>query len=1396
MIEQTGSDQTSLFESGNVINRDVIFDPKDWEKGLQPAGNPDRFGGRWRLIQAGLFNVWRFGELPLEAPSGRLLLRGANGTGKTTALEALWPYLMDLERRRLGAGSARSTTLASLMREGTETKQRVGYVWLTLAAPDGHSAFEAGAVLSYGVRLTFSQSASEPTKPTPFYVPAKPLHDFLLHTPTRETLTPRQFVELIESHGGQVFENEEAYRGHMAAHLWRTGGNQLAELAARIRQVRNPNLLSDLSPKTAADALRESLPVVDEGVVAATADALGASETTRQAFERDRRAAEQLDRFAEVWAGHVRSILGQVAEAAQEMVGHLRQTVAEEADAEAAYNVALIDQQEALELLGETDKGLLAAAARLSALTNSEEYRNNKGALTELRQASYFADKRLTQAAEVIQSSATSVVQLGQDLLRHSDDLQEDLGDELQEVERVLASPVFPVQPLSLLSTPRSPVRVDGVTYDIGPELRVEAEPAALTQAAEALLRAADDHQKRAEKAGLLITAHVEVARKEQVSETARKGAEGAARQLDNAIAGRDAAQERAQREADQLRSALARFAEQNPEIAAAEGSAETIGIEELGELAEQEPGHLLETAQQWQGWVQRRGNEQAAAADQQASDAQDRSAEIMAESQQLLDEALRLESGKLLPLPRPDWAGTVDDEIAFGSSLEWHGDASADERARVELALAASGALAAALDDDGAVAGVWRIQAGEAPIPELALTSMVMVDHDHPQAIQAQMVLERIELVNTVRGTEAGRGGRLSIGRDGSFRSGLLYGEPARTQEDIPVASHIGARSRIEAARRQADELRRQSAELNRQKAELDASGVEWRRRARALRSAVQQYPALNGLNRAETARSLAAEFMLGVRSLADEADKSAREAESTAAAARNNWRRQALDLGLSPDLAQLQQERESDEHGAKVLRRTAHRLMRRFSHQLQRLMDSANHLTTAEVAFAEALRVQTQALDHAFTAHEKLRAAEDTLGIAVREIDAKVSEENTRQETLKRLHIDQVKRKSAADTAVGTTGATLATARTVLAAARPAAKQAEARVRSLVGQRGVAETLWPGVGTPDSELLAETVILSIGEAPKASRKLLLDTYEQVKAELAGIWTLDRDEEFDGLETYVVISGDSVYSPIGAAAAARATARRAEEALALAEQSALEEFVIGRLPAAIGETWTRLNDWRDEVNRKMRSASASSGVGVQMRMQVAASLGPDERVVYELACKKSAAARTQQENTSLKDALRRLIDDADQGALRDRVAAAVDVRQWVDLNYVITRPGTDKSAVWTSRTGLSGGERRLVVLAPMLASIAAHYDRLGPDVPRLAALDEVPAEVDEQGREGLARYIAELDLDLICTSYLWDGAPGAWDGLDAWDLESTGDQVFGFPMHLRGHRSIPGDEW
>src|SRR5262249_21381277 len=150
--------------------------------GYPPGGPVTRFHRRWRLVGAGLSNVWRFGDLDLPANSGRLLLRGPNGTGKTTALEALWPFLLDLDATRLAAGKARPTSLPSLMREGASGKRRYGYAWMTLADP-------ADALHSFGVRLQYTDGGSPPVRVVPFTIPGRPLYDMPLYLAGKATLT-------------------------------------------------------------------------------------------------------------------------------------------------------------------------------------------------------------------------------------------------------------------------------------------------------------------------------------------------------------------------------------------------------------------------------------------------------------------------------------------------------------------------------------------------------------------------------------------------------------------------------------------------------------------------------------------------------------------------------------------------------------------------------------------------------------------------------------------------------------------------------------------------------------------------------------------------------------------------------------------------------------------------------------------------------------------------------------------------------------------------------------------------------------------------------------------------------------------------------------------------------
>lgn len=58
---------------------------------------------RFRLVRAGILNLYEYGDQVFELAGGRLLLRGHNTSGKTKALELLLPFALDgdISPRRL-----------------------------------------------------------------------------------------------------------------------------------------------------------------------------------------------------------------------------------------------------------------------------------------------------------------------------------------------------------------------------------------------------------------------------------------------------------------------------------------------------------------------------------------------------------------------------------------------------------------------------------------------------------------------------------------------------------------------------------------------------------------------------------------------------------------------------------------------------------------------------------------------------------------------------------------------------------------------------------------------------------------------------------------------------------------------------------------------------------------------------------------------------------------------------------------------------------------------------------------------------------------------------------------------------------------------------------------------
>ena len=107
----------------------TVFEMSIMTAGQNPS-SVDSAHGRWRLHRAGIVNVYQYEDEVLHFGGGRLLLRGVNGSGKSTAMNMLLPFLLTTRRARIDAAGEQRGILKSWMLNGRDDAQPVGYLWI------------------------------------------------------------------------------------------------------------------------------------------------------------------------------------------------------------------------------------------------------------------------------------------------------------------------------------------------------------------------------------------------------------------------------------------------------------------------------------------------------------------------------------------------------------------------------------------------------------------------------------------------------------------------------------------------------------------------------------------------------------------------------------------------------------------------------------------------------------------------------------------------------------------------------------------------------------------------------------------------------------------------------------------------------------------------------------------------------------------------------------------------------------------------------------------------------------------------------------------------------------------------------------------------------------------
>lgn len=1301
---------------------------------------------RWRPGRAGILNVYQYEDETLHFADGRLLLRGVNGSGKSTAMNMLLPFLLEADTRRIDAAGEQTGVLTSWMLADNEETQRTGYLWLEFQRPDGEvPGGVAFRTVGCGIRANRSTSR---TTPWWFSTPLRPRIDFAL-TAHKVPLA----VDALRAELGTeaVFTSVSEYRAEVARRLF--GGADPAGYLRLLHQVRNPRV-GDRIDADLPRRLQEALPPVAEDAVADAAQPLEDLEEHRRnvvALESTDRA---LGTVLDTYRNYARRVLRAAADQTAESVttarssaqarGRLR-TAAEEAETRRKLleeHVEDLDRKH--RTVGAELDGVLRSPAYQQAAALAAKREHVENVERQARQAEItltLAERRVGSALHAVQKTRArtegDLAALSTDLTTAAEHGRR-AGTELP----LPASPALRTQPLG---------SVDGPETGDDPFEGLSVAPAA--DAVRARRRHLDDVRTQVGRAG---TARAEAEK-----------AEGAAGAADTAAGTARAAAATARTAADDAaashREALATWAQEwSAHVAAVPAAApgEPPGWLAAPAIVEPEPTTRRATAAARVGLARAAAATAVEAVEPVIASATLRTRLATEQVERTSAELERVLAATELPLPRPAWQEPdPPDAELFAALVDFEPGLDDSARAGLEAACESAGLLTATVGGDGVVvsaAGELLLVADE-PVTQNLGTVLVPVPAPGTDVRAVARVLAAV-------GLGAGSGAPLWVSPDGRFGAGSLRGRHHKE-----TAEHLGTGAREAARRRRIVELEAMLASEERERAAEDdirAALVAWRATISDLVAAV---PPTQPVDDADVEATGA---MRDARRAAEAAAEARSEAVAAEQVAEREWalaESHAAEHGLPVDTGGLDAVGRELDDAAVLLRGlpdrmvTARRSWADWLDAVDRYQDEA--LTQVEQAeAAERARIAAN------SARTELTAVEAALGDTPQRVAAQVADLKNRHNGLAEDLAARRKDHTDAVAAASTARATLVGADAEVRRAEATCDVQRAALRAVLAVNGLLTAAVDDPGSALSVTAPDTVdgtarlVMAVRElVPAPARPIDEDalgrSLRQIRDALGAGWDAEARRAGDGAPVAVEVSG-----PYGrralpdAAVQVTVDLRRARGLLTAQQDQALRNLLHGRVAREVARTLFDAGELVRTMNGILSGVTTTQGIGVRLDWRTRGDLDQATATALKLLAK-DPDARTETEDAAVRAAVAGLVEEAraadPEASYRDVIAGVLDYRNWHELKIYLRRPGRPDELL-RRRTTLSEGEKKLVTYLPMAAAAsasAAAHDPHQVGAPRLILLDDAFAKVSEDNHERLFGLLIDLDLDFVVTS-------------------------------------------
>lgn len=1326
---------------------------------------------RFRPSRAGVINVWDYVDEEFVFADGRLVLRGHNGSGKTKALEVLFPFILDgyTDARRLDPFSGQNRTMKSnLLYRGQDAEY--GYVWMEFARSGAGDGRTETVTLVIGLRAHRHRDGVTPS----FFVTDRRLGvDFGLLASDGRPLTERQLKGVL----GEAAHHATAaeYRRAVDARLFGLG-ERYVQLLDLLLALRRPLLAKDLDPEKVSETLTSGLSPLDEELLEQAARDFTNLAAVQRRFDQANAAHGATTAFVGEYGAyltaHARHRLARVRTAIAQSAERARAIV----EARRAREEATLAHAAAARRAEEHDERIRRLTARKDGLEAHEAFRSH--AALEVERA------RNTDTARALAEQGTRL---------------EDQAGEVAALQREA----------DLLATSLEHERVRA--RELAAELAESAGQAGLDHDGEGAADTGEDLPATARARATARRADVAAVRERldelARAETARGAAEKASDQAEDRLRRRGAECARAEEELAAARSsaadALAAWAghwAQGPAPVA-----DAACVTALSEAVEGRGAPGTPTLVEVYGEHTEQRRLEAAAHERTLEERRD---QLDAEIERLTSEREEV-AAERDDAPPADALRTAPREGRPGAPL-WRlvrfDDTVEEARAaEIEGALHGAGLLTAWVHPEAEAARAalaageaeaYLLPTGDTVVPEGPTLADVLVPERQdlvPEHVIAR-VLESVRLGETdqdPRGHTVGTGARFSCGP-------LAGAHPKAAPEFIGATNRAHRREeRLAAHDARLAELAERRARLTEQLDRVGELGKAFSRARTALPETAPIDRAVRGLDKHAT-------LLASARADSEERRRELDAAVAEVDAHRHQVRAVAAERAMPARAEAVEAVSRAVDDFVETARRlhAARTEAARYTADLDNRQETVARLRGRWEEDRERHEERTREHERAVA---ELAAKQESISVPVRELMAELEQVKEELTALHRGHRSALKETATAheemiraDEKLSGGHEALTESLTALfgqADAFAALTHPDLRVTLGVDTASV----WPDRRSwPEPERAAEQILASDLADPEASVRAalpgraleLLDAFSDVvgtgtevtDSDLKAVSTrvshalrsfqntlggdaegyrVDHDLGVSGVIT-VFVNDESGRNPVSTFA--RLIAERVEEQGALLreeERGVLEDELLTGIARQIHERVRVARDLVVSMDKDTRSRPMSSGSRIGIRWS------RSDRVTEHQA----AAARLLRRDAGewgasgldrLREVLREMIREHHashpRATYKQVLSAVLDYRTWYRFELRLATPGQEEVKLTRNKhEQMSGGEKSAAIHLPLFAAANALYTSAAPTCPRMVALDEAFAGIDDRYKPELMGLTVTFDLDMFMTGHdLW----------------------------------------